>query len=692
MIAAVVSLGTAAEFFYDVLHGNVQERPLLPLWVKELIFMIITHKVDMDLQEPGQLSRVYAVQDDRYCRNLELTLYSGLVPWTVPEGAQAVVRYRKSDGTGGEYNVLPDGSSAWAAESNVLTVALAPQVLTVPGTVMLSVALLKGDAQLTSFGVCVVVKPAVREDIAESEDYVNLMVVGSVEALPYGSEPTAALADVGDSLVLNLGIPQGRTPEKGKDYWTEEDRQGLLDELQQLYGDEKVITIEASSGGFWDSSDVWVEAAEVSAKRTNLIPVVHGDSFSYVGDGASRIASVIWFDIALNVLTFEQYSVPKGVRKIPAPAGAAYGRFYSHAYTSEPSEVVLEVGYLPKSGEREIEIQGKLNGYWSTSGDWVAADGFASKRTNPIPVLAGDTFYYTGRGIWATVSVLWYQEDGTILSAQQYAAEDSGPVSVTLTPPGGAVFVRFASFNDGPALENVILAVSFETEDNLLKWLQGSNCLWGKKYVACGDSFTAGSFAEQTEENWDEAMQVYKTYAWWIADRNRMKLVNEAVSGSTMHNNGSEDAFCVTRYQQIPEDADYITLCFGLNETDAAIGTLEDTTGDTVLGAWNVVLEGLITNHPYAKIGILIPDGWCSEAMRDAIASAATYWGIPYLDLKGDTRVPMMIGGRYSDSAVSEKAVTLRNTAFQMSDTDAHPNVKGHEYRSTVIEHFLRSL
>lgn len=691
MTLAAVRTGNCRPKFFEKLHEGMQDAAVLPAGVKELIDLIITHKLEMDLLEPGKPRRIYAVQDDRYCRNVELTLYSGLAPWTVPEGVQVRVRYRKCDGTGGEYNVLPDGSSAWTVESNVLTVALAPQVLTAAGVVNLTIVLVKGEAQVSCFGVCVNVRPSGRPELEESRDYVKLMVVGQVEALPYGSAPEAELLGNGDSLMLKLGIPEGRTPEKGKDYWTGEDRQGLLEELEQLYGGEKVISIEAASGGFWDSGDLWVAADGVSAKRTNLIPVTLGDRFSYVGDGSGRIASVVWFDSAGSVVSFAQYSVPKGVKKIPAIAGAAYCRFYSHAYTADPEQVVLEVEYLPKSGEKRIGIQGKADGYWSTSGDWVAAEGFASKRTNPIPVSPSDTFYYTGRGIWAAVSVLWYQEDGGILLAKQYAAEDSGPASVKLTPPNGAVFVRFASFHDGPGVENVVLAVSYETEAGILKWLQDSNCLWGRKYVACGDSFTAGTFGEKTEENWDERMLSYKTYPWWIASRNRMELVNEAVSGSTL--SGSEEtAFCVSRYQQIPEDADYITLCFGLNEPDERIGTLADSTGETVLGACNLVLEDIITRHPYAKIGMIIPDGWCTEAMRQGLVSVAEYWGIPWLDLKGDSKVSMMIGGRYGDITVNERAVALRNAAFQMSDTDAHPNVKGHEYRSTIIEHFLRSL
>jgi hypothetical protein len=215
--------------------------------------------------------------------------------------------------------------------------------------------------------------------------------------------------------------------------------------------------------------------------------------------------------------------------------------------------------------------------------------------------------------------------------------------------------------------------------------------LFGKKYVACGDSFTAGDLSEKTEENWDEKTGEYKTYDWHIAQRNKMILVNDGRSGATMYNNGDSVAFSLTRYTQVPKDADYITLCFGLNETNAPIGTLQDTTNETVMGAWNIVLEYLITNMPFAKIGIIIPDAWLTSALREALIDVAEYWGVPYLDLRGDTKVPMLIGGRLG-TTVSEKARDLRNAAFQVAPDDAHPNPKAHLYRSTIIENFLRSL
>lgn len=686
--------------------------------------MIITHKLKMDLLEPGQMPRIHAVQDDQYSRNLELALYEGGSAWEIPSGITAIIRYRKSDGTGGEYNLLPDGSAAWSAEGNVLTIALAPQVATVPGMVSLSATLLSGERQISTFRISLNVKPAVKGVLAESEDYFHLMTLGTVKTLPAGAAATASLSAGVDAPVLNLGIPSGRTPVKGEDYGTEADKEeyrawlkavqytaqtlteeemgqarkniGAMSEedVQQLLEKQgqttKEITIEVQTGGFWNKSEEWVESSGVSAKRTNLIPVSEGERFVYTGNGQEAIPSVIWFDENQVQLSLEQYAANDTIQLITVPAGAVYARFYSYLYSDDVSLVQLEVVFLPDNENRQIIIESRADGYWNGNGVWVDQPGYGARRTNLLQVSQADTFYYTGMALWGIPSVIWYDAEGNYLSMGEYS-ENDGAASVTIVPPAQAALARFYSFNAG-GLDNCVLIVTYETDDKTISWLAGSNYLWGKKYVACGDSFTAGDFGEQTAETWDEIMQTNKTYPWWIASRNRMTLVNEAISGTTMYNNGDSGAFSLTRYTQIPSDADYITLCFGLNETTATIGTLSDSDNTTVMGAWNVVLEYLIANHPYAKIGIIIPDAWCSQQMHDALVSIAVYWGIPYLDLKGDKSVPLMIGGRYSDVSVSEKAVELRNAAFQMSETDSHPNPKAHAYRSTVIENFLRSL
>lgn len=179
-----------------------------------------------------------------------------------------------------------------------------------------------------------------------------------------------------------------------------------------------------------------------------------------------------------------------------------------------------------------------------------------------------------------------------------------------------------------------------------------------------------------------------------------MVFYQNGVSGSTMHVKDN-NSFAKNRYNdtnKIPLDTDYLTIMFGLNEHDIAdspetLGDENSTDDTTWWGAWNKVLKYYITNMPNCKIGIIIADSWFTEKLRDATIKIAKYYGIPYLDLKGDPKVPMMIGGRYSSlGKVSPEAVKQRNKAFQISETDSHPNPKAHLYRSTIIENFLRSL
>ena len=136
--------------------------------------MIITNKLTMDLTKPNWMAAIDAVQEDRYCRDLEITLLSGGSPWTIPRDASVLIRYSKSDGTGGIYDTLPDGTKAWSAADNVLTAALAPQVLTVPGSVLLGITLSRGIRQVSTFAILINVHPAVGREFAGSEPYVRI--------------------------------------------------------------------------------------------------------------------------------------------------------------------------------------------------------------------------------------------------------------------------------------------------------------------------------------------------------------------------------------------------------------------------------------------------------------------------------------------------------------------------------------
>lgn len=237
-----------------------------------------------------------------------------------------------------------------------------------------------------------------------------------------------------------------------------------------------------------------------------------------------------------------------------------------------------------------------------------------------------------------------------------------------------------------------------------------SNVLRGKKWCVCGDSFSAGDFTGYVDSEghsgtesdaYDPEMGMYKTYPWWIAKRNNMSLTMLAKNGTRFTNiSGASGVFSkptsTVNYTQIPADADYVTIWYGLNETGLTaeqIGTKEDTTNATLWGAYNVVFSSILDNNPLAKIGVFISDGelfdGIPQAYHDALIDICKYWAIPYLDLRNGENVPMGLG-RLDDC--SQASRRKRKEAFQVYSQNIHPGVNGHKYRSTFIENFLRSL
>lgn len=136
--------------------------------------MKITHKITMDLQKPKTTPEVSVVQSDTYSRDLEISLLDDGKAFQVPEGVSAIVQYQKTDMKGGKYDTLPDGKRAWSVKGNVLTIALAPQVLTTPGMVLLSVSLLVRDHQISTFLIRLDVHPIAMGEMPKSEVYLNV--------------------------------------------------------------------------------------------------------------------------------------------------------------------------------------------------------------------------------------------------------------------------------------------------------------------------------------------------------------------------------------------------------------------------------------------------------------------------------------------------------------------------------------
>lgn len=244
-----------------------------------------------------------------------------------------------------------------------------------------------------------------------------------------------------------------------------------------------------------------------------------------------------------------------------------------------------------------------------------------------------------------------------------------------------------------------------------LNALKRSNVLWQKSLIVCGDSFTQGDFSNWCDSDgrsehdspviYDSVRKMYKTYPWWIAERNQMKLTNLAHCGGTMAltkdylnspdtvNKNFRHPFSNETYLNLGDDPDYILIMYGLNDMYMCnLGTIDDTTNETFYGAFNMVYKYLIERYPKTKIGTMVCNAYLTPEFQSAVRETAIKWGIPYLDLFCDTGISTTL----NKSGLCDEARKIRNKQFFVSEKNTHPNHVAHELMSTYVEDFLRRI
>ena len=124
----------------------------------------------MDLEGKEGNHWIEVSQWDTCTRHTRLALFTGPVPWVIPEDVQVRIQYRKEDGTEGDYDTLPDGTTAWTAKGNMLTLRLAPQVFTAVGKVILQASILQREKCLHTFTMEILVRPILEGAGGEPSD------------------------------------------------------------------------------------------------------------------------------------------------------------------------------------------------------------------------------------------------------------------------------------------------------------------------------------------------------------------------------------------------------------------------------------------------------------------------------------------------------------------------------------------
>ena len=128
--------------------------------------MTVTHTLTADLVQPGIKPRLYAMQFDANTRLVAITLLCRGQSWEAPADAAFGLSYCKDDGTRGFY------TEGITCSANTVSVTLAPQVLTCPGTVEAALVCTDSEGHRIAafpFEIQVAADPAAGS--TQSEDY-----------------------------------------------------------------------------------------------------------------------------------------------------------------------------------------------------------------------------------------------------------------------------------------------------------------------------------------------------------------------------------------------------------------------------------------------------------------------------------------------------------------------------------------
>lgn len=167
--------------------------------------------------------------------------------------------------------------------------------------------------------------------------------------------------------------------------------------------------------------------------------------------------------------------------------------------------------------------------------------------------------------------------------------------------------------------------------------------LFGKKYVALGDSLTNGTGA--------------KPYCQVAAEYFGMNLINYGIISSTLAEydeaGGGYEPMSV-RYADMDADAEVVTIMGGTNDIYSKIGTMSDRQENgqfTLYSGAHKLFKGIMEKYPNAKVGVILPPQFAKclptdtegngpdinlekhQARLAAIKEVAEFYSLPVLDL-----------------------------------------------------------
>jgi len=381
----------------------------------------------------------------------------------------------------------------------------------------------------------------------------------------------------------------------------------------------------------------------------------------------------------------------------------------------------VEIGFVQIEPVNLYDSSTDVVGSIASTGN-IDTTGTSHKTTAPIPIKAGISYTISPRlrflafytGIAANSASFISRDSEEKKEEYTFVSEYNGYMRISYNTSYPLTVVK--SSYSGTTTKKIEESIGLSnTQIKQVKALNTKNILTGKKWVVCGDSFTNDGGTGTTIQTGKYAGKSY-TYPWIIGndDRQDMNIVPFFGGGRTLafpavpgdFTNSLTNPNANWYYQNIPADADYITIYLGINDDHhrtgggdgedptgyIPLGEITDDTTASYLGAWNVVLTWLITNRPNAHIGIIVTNGIANnDNYRLGQIAIAQKYGIPFIDMNGNDRTPAMLRTSNPNIPSSIKTALINKWAVNPG-VNEHPNDAAQLFESAFIENFLMSL
>lgn len=179
--------------------------------------MEIITPIRIDMQRTARMPEIYAKQGDACTRKVQISLSNGGISWS-PGKSDVAIRFCKSDGTGGIYDKLPDGTKAYAYPTTALNdviITLAPEVLTCAGDVLVDVVFSDSAEVLATFSFVVHVQASPMAGITPSNSYYSYQSLADINKAIDDAKAAAAGAvkfvngvkpDANGSVTVPVGV------------------------------------------------------------------------------------------------------------------------------------------------------------------------------------------------------------------------------------------------------------------------------------------------------------------------------------------------------------------------------------------------------------------------------------------------------------------------------------------------------